>query len=254
MCGRYELHTNPAAVALAFGLDHPPDIRPRYNIAPMQQVPIVRVNAKGQRELVQVRWGLVPRWAKDPSIGARMINARGETAASKASFRTAYRRHRCLLPADGFYEWRRTADGAKQPMRIAMRDGSTFALAGLYERWLAPDGEPLDTCTVLTTEADALVRPLHDRMPVIVPREAYERWLDPQEDDPSDLVGPLASGQMTFHAVSTKVNNVRNDDASCIEPLAGQDDEGAAEAAPEPPGEIVEDDEGDAAPVQSSLF
>jgi putative SOS response-associated peptidase YedK len=253
MCGRYELHTNPAAIALMFGLEHPPHIEPRYNIAPMQQVPIVRVNAAGERELVQVRWGLVPRWAKDPSIGARMINARGETAATKASFKTAYRRHRCLLPADGFYEWRQAAGGTKQPVRIGMRDDAPFGLAGLYERWLSPDGEPLDTCTILTTEANALLRPMHDRMPVIVAAEAFGRWLDPAETDPHDLVAPFPAERMTFHAVSRKVNSVRNDDASCIEPLVTHEDEQAAEPPPEAPAEI--DDEADEdTPVQTSLF
>ena len=140
MCGRYELHSHPAAIALAFGLAHPPDVHARYNIAPMTDVPIVRVNAEGQRELVRVRWGLVPRWAKDPSIGTRMINARGETVADKPSFRMPFRRHRCLLPANGFYEWRTPAAGAgepqrKQPLHIGMADGSLFGLAGLYERW-----------------------------------------------------------------------------------------------------------------------
>ena len=136
MCGRYELHSHPAAIALAFGLASPPDVHARYNIAPMTEVPIVRVNAEGQRELVRMRWGLVPRWAKDPSIGARMINARGETIAEKPSFRMSFRRHRCLLPADGFYEWRApppTGAGEaarKQPLHIGMADGSLFGLAG----------------------------------------------------------------------------------------------------------------------------
>ena len=157
MCGRYELHSHPAAIALAFGLGAAPPVAPRYNIAPMQQVPIVRVNAQGARELAFVRWGLVPRWAKDPSIGARMINARGETLKEKPAFRTAFRRHRCLVPADGFYEWKSRGDGTKQPMRIAMRDGTPFAFAGLTERWLGPDGEPLDTCVIVTTDGDPAV-------------------------------------------------------------------------------------------------
>ena len=148
---------------------------PRYNIAPMTEVPIVRVNAEGQRELVRMRWGLVPRWAKDPSIGARMINARGETIADKPSFQMPYRRHRCLLPADGFYEWqappRATGAGEaarKQPLHIGMADGSLFGLAGLYERWRSEDGKVLDTCTIVTTAANALLAPIHDRMPLIV--------------------------------------------------------------------------------------
>lgn len=251
MCGRYELHASPAAIALAFGLDHPPEIHPRYNVAPMQQVPIVRVGPHGTRELVQVRWGLVPRWAKDPAIGAKMINARGETVATKASFQTAYRRHRCLVPADGFYEWMATPRG-KQPVRIGMHDDAVFGLAGLYERWLSPDGEPLDTCTVLTAEANGLLRGVHDRMPVIVPPDDYERWLDPAEPDPSDLIAPYPAERMRYHAVSKRVNSVKNDDASCIEALADDGDDASATPAPESPGEIADDDE--AVPTQTSLF
>jgi putative SOS response-associated peptidase YedK len=251
MCGRYELHASPAAIALAFGLEHPPQIHPRYNVAPMQHVPIVRVGANGARELVQVRWGLVPRWAKDPSIGAKMINARGETVATKASFGTAYRRHRCLLPADGFYEWMATAHG-KQPVRVAMQDDAVFGLAGLYERWLSPDGEPLDTCTILTTEANGLLRSVHDRMPVIVSPREYERWLDPAEPDPADVIAPYPAEGMRFHTVSKRVNSVKNDDASCIEALADEGDDATTAPAPESPGEIVEEDE--AVPTQTSLF
>jgi putative SOS response-associated peptidase YedK len=151
-------------------------------------VPIVRLNAEGERELVQVRWGLVPRWAKDPSIGTKMINARAETVATRSAYATAFRRHRCLLPADGFYEWTMRADGGKQPIRVGMKPGSVFGLAGLHERWLSPDGEPLDTCTIVTTEANALLRTVHTRMPVIVPPEAYEAWLDPTTPDVEHVV------------------------------------------------------------------
>jgi putative SOS response-associated peptidase YedK len=254
MCGRYELHTNPAAIALAFGLEYPPDIRPRYNIAPMQMVPIVRVNAEGVRELQQVRWGLVPRWAKDPSIGARMINARGETLAAKSSFRTAYRRHRCLLPADGFYEWKATATGAKQPMLIGLRGGGPFGLAGLYERWLSPGGEPLDTCTIVTTGANALLRRLHDRMPVIVPPEAYARWLDPAEPDPADLIAPFPAERMTWWPVSTRVNGVKHDDAACIEPIVAGDDLPTPEPAADAGPTVAADEPEPVEPTQARLF
>ena len=223
MCGRYELHSNPAAIALAFGLAHPPSVRPRYNVAPMQEVPIVRVSASGSREFVAVRWGLVPRWAKDPAIGSKMINARGETVATKPSFRTAFRRHRCLIPANGFYEWMPAADGRKQPVLIAMKDGSVFAFAGLYERWLTGDGEPLDSCTILTTDANDLLRAVHDRMPVIVPADQYARWLDPAQDGPQALVAPYPSDAMTWWPVSSRVNSVRHDDASLIERLPDPD-------------------------------
>ncbi len=223
MCGRYELHANPAAIALAFGLAHAPSVRPRYNVAPMQEVPIVRVSAGGARELVAVRWGLVPRWAKDPAIGSKMINARGETVATKPSFRTAFRRHRCLVPANGFYEWMPAADGRKQPVLIAMKDGDVFAFAGLYERWLTGDGEPLDSCTILTTDANDLLRAVHDRMPVIVPPDQYARWLDPAQDGPQALVAPYPSEAMTWWPVSSRVNSVRHDDASMIERLPDSD-------------------------------
>jgi putative SOS response-associated peptidase YedK len=254
MCGRYELHTHPAAIALAFGLAYPPEIRPRYNIAPMQQVPVVRLNAAGERELVQVRWGFVPRWAKDPSIGVKMINARGETVVAKASFRTAFRRHRCLLPADGFYEWQAQANGPKRPMRVGMSDGSVFGLAGLYERWLSPEGEPLDTCTILTTEANAQLMPLHDRMPLIVPPEAYEQWLDPAAADAESLIAPFSAQPMTYWPVSTRVNSVKNDDAECIEPLSAGDDEPPVEPVQAELPVEVPDDEPPDTPKQTQLF
>ena len=235
MCGRYELHSHPVALALAFGLAHPPALAARYNVAPMQNVPIIRYNAAGERELVQVRWGFVPRWAKDPSIGARMINARAETVAERPAFRNAYQRHRCLLPADGFYEWRQ-GPGAKQPMRIARADGQPFGMAGLYERWLSPEGEVLDTCAILTTRANARLAPLHDRMPVIVPPEHYDRWLDAANHEVDALFEPAADDLLAAHPVSTRVNAVRNDDASLIEPV-GPDAERPAPACVEEPVE-----------------
>jgi putative SOS response-associated peptidase YedK len=251
VCGRYELHANPAAIALAFGLAHPPSIHPRYNIAPMQQVPVVRVNADGQRELVQVRWGLVPRWAKDPSIAAKMINARGESVATKPSYRNAFRRHRCLVPANGFYEWMPGADGHKQPVLVGRRDGELMGLAGLYERWLSPDGEVLDTCTIITTDCNETVRPVHDRMPVIVPREHFARWLDPGADGPQELLVPCPAHDVTYWPVSTKVNNVRHDDASLIRRAEAHPPAPKAEADDAPAAESPVDD---AVPVQPRLF
>ncbi len=248
MCGRYELHTQPAALALAFGVPFPPHMRPRYNIAPMQDVPIVRRKASGERELVEVRWGLVPRWAKDPAIGNRMINARAETLAEKPSFRTALKRHRCLLPADGFYEWKQTASGTKQPIHIGMQDAAPFALAGLFERWLSPAGEVLDTCTIITTRANALLAPLHDRMPVIIAPVAFDRWLgvanEVADEDLGDLLEPFPAEAMAYYPVSPRVNSVRNDDAKLIVRVdeAGQE-EVAAESEPPPPP-----------PEQESLF
>ena len=249
MCGRYELHSHPAAIALAFGLAQPPDVAARYNIAPMTDVPIVRVAADGHRELVHVRWGLVPRWAKDPSIGARLINARGETLADKPSFHMPYRRHRCLLPADGFYEWQPAAarstgsdDKRKQPMHIGMSDGSLFGLAGLFERWLGEDGTLLDSCAIVTTEANSLLAPVHDRMPVIIAPDDYARWLDPANADVADLIAPYPSSAMASYPVSPRVNSVRHDDASLLERTEPIADE-ASEPAEAPP-----------APEQESLF
>jgi putative SOS response-associated peptidase YedK len=241
MCGRYELHTHPAAIALAFELPHAASFEPRYNIAPMTDVPVVRVNAHGERELVHMRWGFVPRWAKDPSIGAKLINARGETLRDRPTFQMAFRRHRCLLPADGFFEWQAlpAAPGEtvrKQPLHIGMKDAAPFGIAGLFERWMSPDGEVLDTCAIVTTDANALLAPVHDRMPLIIAPHDYVRWLDPGETDVRDLVVSFPDDWMTHYPVSTRVNNVRHDDAriiECVEPIAAN--EPAPEhAAPEP--------------------
>ena len=253
MCGRYELHSHPAAIALVFGLAHPRSLHPRFNIAPMTDVPVVRVNAQGERELTTMRWGLVPRWAKDPTIGAKLINARGETIAEKPSFRMAYRRHRCLLPADGFYERMPVGSGGdahKQPVHVGMKDGRTFGFAGLYERWLSPEGDVLDTCTIVTTDANPLLRPVHDRMPVIVAPADYARWLEATDASVADLLAPFPSERMAWYPVSTKVNNVRHDDASLIEHVAvppgpASGPPAAQAASPAPPGRD---------PEQESLF
>jgi putative SOS response-associated peptidase YedK len=250
MCGRYELHTHPAALALAFGLSEFPSLAPRYNIAPMQDVPVIRRTPAGDRELAHVRWGLVPRWAKDPSIGSKMINARGETLAEKPSFRTALKRHRCLVPADGFYEWKTLPAGRKQPIHIGMQDGKPFAFAGLTERWLSPAGEILDTCTIITTQANALLAPLHDRMPVIVAPAAYERWLDVAVADVADLLVPYPAAAMTWYPVSTRVNSVRHDDATLLERVADDGNADAAPATSAPPAETA----AAAAPQQTDLF
>jgi putative SOS response-associated peptidase YedK len=239
MCGRYELHSHPAAIALAFGLAHPPDVHACCNVA-MTEVPIVRVNAEGRRELVRMRWGLVPRWAKDPSIGAKMINARGETIAEKPSFKMAFRRHRCLLPADGFYEWQTVAGGEqsrKQPLHIGMKDGSLFAMAGLYELMREPDrgpGEPEDLAALVGHEIAAT---MHDRMPLVVAPENYARWLDPVNAEVNDLIAPYASAAMAYYPISPRVNNVRHDDPALIErarPMTAGADEGH-EPPPHPP-------------------
>ena len=194
MCGRYELHAHPAAIALAFALDLPPDIVPRYNIAPTQQVPIVR-ERDGKRQLTLVRWGLVPFFAKDPSIGSRMINARAETVATAPSYRLPFKKSRCLVPASGFYEWKKLDETGKrkQPYHLGMRDESVFAFAGLWTRWKPKEGgEPLDTCVIITTEPNELAATVHNRMPVIIAPEDYARRLDTFAPDATDLLRVLS--------------------------------------------------------------
>lgn len=232
MCGRYDLHNHPGVVALMLGLPYPHDIVPRYNIAPTQDILVVRSAANGQREMVAMRWGFVPRWAKDPAIGQKMINARGETVATSKAFGTAFRRHRCLIPADGFYEWKKLPDGRKQPMRATMQDGATFAFGGVAERWLSPAGEVLDSCAIITIAANALLAPVHERMPVIIAPDDYARWLDSTSEPPLDLLAPYPAGAMRVYPVSTRVNATRNDDATLIEAVALSAPEGTGAPTP----------------------
>ncbi|HMQ31497.1 MAG TPA: SOS response-associated peptidase [Chloroflexaceae bacterium] len=219
MCGRFTLAVPAEQVAAQFQLPATPELAPRYNIAPTQQVAAVRAAEVG-RELSMFRWGLVPSWAKDPSVGARMINARAETAAEKPAFRTALRQRRCLIPADGFYEWQ-AREGGKQPFHIRLADGGLFALAGLYEHWKAPDGAWLSTCTILTTAANALMRPLHDRMPVILAPEHYALWLDPGLRDAGplqELLAPFPPDRMVATPVSKAVNRATNEGPELLAP------------------------------------
>ena len=223
MCGRYTLLASPEALQEQFGLAEVPDLSPRYNIAPTQQVAAVRRPAGQQRrELVLLRWGLVPPWADDPAIGSRLLNARAETVADKPSFRPALRCRRCLILADGFFEWQ-AVNGKKQPHYFRLRDGRPFAIAGLWERWARGGDGAVESCTLITTEANELVRPLHDRMPAILPPEAYEVWLDPAVQHPATLrplLRPYEAGEMVACPVSTRVNSPRNDDAGCVQPVA----------------------------------
>ena len=221
LCGRYKLAATGDEVAEFFGLGDAPALTPRYNIAPTQTVPVVRRRPEGAGlEAAFMRWGLVPSWAQDLSIGSRMINARAETVAEKPAFRHAVRHRRCLVPADGFYEWRK--DGPRKlPYLFRVRDGGLFAFAGLWERWSAPDVPAVETFTILTTTPNDLVAPLHDRMPVIVDRENHARWLDPDAswaDDLQPLVVPFAAANMEAYAVSTLVNRPGVDDPRCAEP------------------------------------
>jgi putative SOS response-associated peptidase YedK len=224
MCGRFTLATPDQDLAVQFNLPEVPDVTPRYNIAPTQPVGVVRVPAvDSDRELVMVHWGLIPFWAKDPKIGARMINARAETVAEKPAFRTAFRRRRCLVPADGFYEWQKQ-NGSKQPYYIHMTDGKPFAFAGLWERWKGPDDTVIDSCTLLTTQPNDLVRPLHNRMPVILRPSDYELWLDPAVEDAGvlkPLLRPHSPDGMDAYPVSRRVNKPAHEGPACIEPLLG---------------------------------
>jgi putative SOS response-associated peptidase YedK len=195
----------------------------RYNIAPTQEVAAVRLaRQRRERQLVALRWGLIPSWAKDPAIGNRMINARAETVAEKPSFRNALKRRRCLVLSDGYYEWQKQGPKEpKQPYYICMADERPFAFAGLWESWTDPSANRLDSCTIITTEANELTKPIHDRMPVILPADGYETWLEdsPQDDDQlQQLLISYPSDQMKAYAVSTLVNSPRNDDPNCVVP------------------------------------
>jgi putative SOS response-associated peptidase YedK len=221
MCGRYTLAVPADEIADLFEVEAPPQLPLplRYNIAPTQQAPVVRASEEG-RELALLRWGLIPSWAKDPSIGNRMINARAEGIAAKPAFRAAFKARRCLVPADGFYEWRKEGRG-KQPFYIRRKDRAPFAFAGLWERWRdRAEEETRETFTIITTEPNGLVAPIHNRMPVIIPEEAYDRWFDPEETGDPDLLAPYPEEELTAYAISTWVNSPAHDDARCIEPVS----------------------------------
>jgi putative SOS response-associated peptidase YedK len=274
MCGRFTLRTAASAIAEQFELLGVPEFGARFNIAPSQPVPVIRMQSESpqgdggraaesvdehekrcrrsssvplatSRELVWLRWGLVPSWAKDPAISNRLINARAESAAEKPAFRAAMRRRRCLIVADGFYEWRQgggagrrggeegdspifaetkigTVPRAKQPYLIRLRGDRPFAFAGLWEAWEASDHTALETCTILTTAANDLVRPIHDRMPVILRASGYTTWLDPAIDDPRQLMpllAPYASDEMEAQPVGDFVNSPTHDSPQCVEPM-----------------------------------
>jgi len=220
MCGRYTLTVPPEEFAHHFGLSDVPDLEPRYNVAPTQDVPVVRLGDGALREALTMRWGLVPFSAANPDGAARMINARSETVADKPSFRLAFQKTRCLVPADGFYEWKRTG-GVKQPFHITLRDRRLFAFAGLWDEWTSREGNRLLSCTILTTEPNELVRPIHDRMPVILPPERYEAWLDPRANPQGirEFLRPARADALMATAVSDRVNSVRNEGPALIAPV-----------------------------------
>jgi putative SOS response-associated peptidase YedK len=224
MCGRYTLTVDAAVLAELFELEPLTELTPRYNISPTQIVPIVRAEATGRREWATVRWGLIPSWAKDAGIASRLINARAETAADKPSFRSAMKRRRCLVPADGFYEWTATNDG-KQPHHIRFRDRRPFAFAGLWESWAPSGAEPVESCTILTTEANDLIAPLHERMPVILPTTRFDGWLASGGLDPDvaeTMFLPHPAEGLEAVPVSTLVNSPRNDSPRCLAPVGVQ--------------------------------
>ena len=222
MCGRYSLTVTPDELCRLFGIDNKLNLRPRFNVAPTQAAPVVR-KTRGERKMDMLRWGLIPSWSKDAAIASKLINARGETVAEKPSFRSAYESRRCLVPVDGFYEWR-TEGGKKQPFRIGFREGKPFAFAGLWESWTVPEGledtgDTVETFTIVTTNANPKLVPIHHRMPVIVDPTDYELWLEGGSDEANAVIKPFSQDDMAFYRVSTRVNNVRNDDEACVEPL-----------------------------------
>lgn len=233
MCGRFTLKQSAAAIAQAFDVPSVPDLAPQYNIAPTQMVTTVLIDPQSnQRQVQQLRWGLIPSWAKDPAIGAKLINARSETVTEKPSFRSAFKRRRCLVVADGFYEWQRQ-QGKKQPFYFHLQDGKPFGFAGLWEKWRylrqpeagTPSEEEITSCTILTTTANELLQPIHDRMPVIVAPDDYNLWLDPQLQTPQPLqhiLLPYPAQAMTAYPVSTLVNNSQHNTRECVIPVSGQ--------------------------------
>ena len=220
MCGRFTLRSNPHRIAEVFQLEQQLELFPRYNIAPTQDIAAVRFDAdQNRRQLSFLYWGLIPSWAKDAKIAGRMINARAETLAEKPSFRHAFAKKRCLIPADGFYEWKKLGDGTKQPYYIHRQDDEPFAFAGLWESWKT-EGRTIESCTIITTSANELMEPLHDRMPVILPAEVYAVWLDPEIQDKAalaELLKPFDSDLLEAYPVSTLVNNSRNENPKCLE-------------------------------------
>ena len=221
MCGRFTLISNIGELQLRFGfVMEPPETQPRYNIAPTQQV--LTVVNDGERRGELMRWGLVPSWAKDIKIGNRMINAVSETAASKPAFRSAFRRRRCLVLADGFFEWRK--EGKQRiPLYFSQKSGEPMAFAGLWENWQSPEGEWIRSCTILTTAANSFIEPIHNRMPVILSAETEPLWLDPLTDTPANLeplLLPAPPELLDAVEVSPTVNNVRNHGPDCIAPVA----------------------------------
>jgi putative SOS response-associated peptidase YedK len=255
MCGRFVITSPPAALRQIFGYVEQPNFPPRHNIAPTQPIPVVMLE-NGTRHFRLMRWGLLPAWVKEPAKFTLLINARAETVLEKPAFRNAMRRRRCLIPADGYYEWQAT-EGRKRPTFIHRRDGSPIGLAGLSETWIGPNGEELDTVAIVTAAASADLAVLHHRVPVTIAPEDFERWLDCGGHDAETAVRLLAApavGEFVWYEVSTRVNRVANDDAQLILPITREQRE-AEEPQPQPkkapprkPAPVTPDD------GQGSLF
>ena len=222
MCGRFTLIRDPEAIITRFALKTIPfEFIPRYNIAPSQLIPGLYTDQHGQRRITLFKWGLVPSWAKDEKIGFKMINARAESLLEKPAFKNLVTRRRCVIPADGFYEWQQM-EGGKQPKRILLKSEELFGMAGLFDSWRSPEGHIVNSCTIITTRPNELMTPIHDRMPVILRREAEDLWLNPKTQDPQllqALLEPYDAQQMRAYSVSAQVGNPRNDGPQCIEEI-----------------------------------
>ena len=220
MCGRFVQYSDPEIYASEFALDAVCESTARYNVAPTQPVLAIRETAERKRELIPLRWGLVPAWSKGPDNRYSMINARAETVSTKPAYRSAFKRRRCLIPAEGFYEWKAEHDG-KTPMLIRREDSAPFAMAGLWEHWQGETGASIESCTIIVTNANALVRPVHERMPVILDPADYASWLDlanANTDALLQLLQPAAPDHWTLHPVSRRVNSPKNDGPDLLLP------------------------------------
>lgn len=223
MCGRYAITSAPEAIRKLFGYEEQPNFPPRYNVAPTQPVPIVRL-VEGKRQFALVRWGFIPSWVKDPRGFSLLINARGESLNDKPAFRAAMRRRRCLFPADGFYDWRRAGEHTT-PYYVRLKAGGPMAFAGLWESWMGPNGEEMETAAIVTTRANRTLAGIHDRMPVIVPPDAFDFWLDSATVDAETaaaLIAPAREGMLDVYEVSPAVNRAANDTPALIEPVTAE--------------------------------
>jgi putative SOS response-associated peptidase YedK len=235
MCGRYTITSAPEAIRALFGYPEQPNFPPRYNVAPTQPIPIVRL-VEGKRQFALVRWGLLPSWVKDPKSVKLLINARGDSVIDKPAFRAAMKRRRCLIPADGFYEWK-SVGGRKQPYFVRLKSGAPMAFAGLWETWTGPNGEELETAAIVTTGANRTLKTIHERMPVILAPDAFDLWLNCAEVDAttaSALITPAPDNLLEAYEVSTAVNRTANDNARLVEPLE-PGAQGEPAPAPKPP-------------------